>query len=159
VDVRRLRVQEWIAGAAGAVLVVSLFLEWYGAGAKTWTAWQSFGTLDVVLAVAGLMAIALAVVAVVHRTQAVPLAIGSLLVLLGVVASAWLVFRVASPPDGVTHREAGLWIALVACLAVTIAALASIRDERFPRAVVDAAQAEPTTLPAPARDGARERGS
>jgi hypothetical protein len=159
VDLRRLRVQEWIAGASGAVLVASLFLDWYGAGSKTWTAWQSFGTLDVVLAFAGLMAIALAAVAVAHRTQAVPLAIGSLLVLVGVVASAWLAFRVASPPDVVTHREAGLWIGLVSCLALTAGALLSIRDERFPRSVVEAARVDSTTLPAPPREGAGDSGT
>ena len=167
-DLRRLRAQEWLAGLCGAALIGSTFLDWYGFGSTRRNAWEAFGALDVLLALVGLMALALAVVTAAHRTQAVPTAIGSLLVLVGVVASAWLVYRVASPPDVAeirlgprptgyrpsTEREVGLWIGLVACAGATLAALGSIRDDRFPRAVVEASRVEIPTLPAPPPDGA-----
>jgi hypothetical protein len=153
-----LRAQEWIAGVCGAALVGSTFLDWYGAGGTKRNAWEAYGALDVVLAVVGLMALALAGTTAAQRAQAVPTAIGALLVLVGVVASAWLVYRVASPPDG-TDREVGLWIGLAACVGATLAGLASIRDERFPAAVTDAARVDIPTLPAPPREGAREGGS
>jgi uncharacterized membrane protein len=174
VDLRRLRPQEWLTGLCGAVLIASTFLHWYGAGRAKRNAWESFGALDVLLVLVGLMAVALAIVTAAHRAQAVPTAIGSLLVLLGVVVSAWLVYRVASPPDVAasvpsgprstgyrpgTERELGLWIGLVACLGTTVAALASIRDDRFPRAVTEAARVDIPTFPAPPRDGAGEPGS
>ena len=97
-DTRRLRLQEWIAGALGVVLLGSTFLDWYGSGRAGRNAWEAFGALDVMLSVVGLMAVALAVVTVVHPTQAVPVAIGSLLVLVGFVASVWVTIRTASPP-------------------------------------------------------------
>ena len=166
-DLRRLRVQEWIAGLCGAALIASTFLDWYGFGSVRRNAWESFGVLDVLLTLVGLMAIALVVVTAAPRAQAAPTAIGSLLVLIGIVVSAWLVYRVASPPELTvpsgpratgyrpsTEREAGIWIALIACLGATLAALASIRDDRFPRAVTDAARVEIPTLPAPPPGGA-----
>jgi hypothetical protein len=83
------------------------------------------------------------------------------------VVSAWLVYRAASPPEWTvqlgpratgyrpsTDLEAGVWIALAACLGVTLAALASIRDDRFPRPVAESARVEVPTLPAPPPEGA-----
>ena len=157
-DTRRLRLQEWAAGAFGVVLLGSTFLHWYGSGRTKRDAWQSFGALDVMLAFAGLMAIALAVVTVAHRTQAVPVAIGSLLVLIGLAATVWVAIRTASPPGGL-DREAGVWIGLAACLGITLSALASVRDERFPRAVRAAAGDEPPVRPAPSGEGTGEAGS
>jgi hypothetical protein len=167
VDLRRLRLQEWVAGALGVALLVSLFLAWYAAGSHGVNAWEAFGALDVLLAIVGLMAIGIAVTTAFGRAQAVPVAIGSLLVLVGIVASVWLLIRVAAPPDvqaphgprvtgyspGV-DRQGGLWLGLIGCLGSTLAALWSIRDDRFPRAVVDAARVEIPRLPAPPPDGA-----
>jgi carbon starvation protein CstA len=155
VDLRRLRGEEWIAGACGAGLLVALFLDWYRSGSASRSGWEAFGALDVMLAVVALMALALAVVTAAHRSQAVPLAIGSLLVLIGAVATVWLAVRAASPPGG-AGRDAGLWVGLGACVGVTLAALVSIRDDRFPRAVAEAARIEVPTLPAPPPEGARE---
>jgi hypothetical protein len=153
VDPRRLRAQEWLAGLCGAALLVSLFLDWYGAGSTKRDAWESFAALDVLLAVVGLGAIALAIVTAVHRAQAVPTALGSLLLIVGIVTSVWLAVRVASPPDG-ADRQAGLWIGLAACLGATLAAFASIRDQRFPRAVVEASRVDIPTHAAPPGGGA-----
>jgi hypothetical protein len=167
VDLRRLRVQEWIVGACGAALIASTFVDWYRIGPVTRDAWQAYAVLDVILALVGAAAVALAVVTAVHRSQAVPTAIGSLLVPIGIVVSAWLVYRAASPPEWTvqlgpratgyrpgTDLEAGVWIALAACLGATVATIASIRDDRFPRAVADSARVDIPTLPAPPAEGA-----
>ena len=156
-DLRRPRLQEWIAGAIGVVLIASMFLDWYGGASGARNGWEAFGALDVLLAAVGLMAVALLVLTVAHRAQAVPVAIGSLLVLVGLVASLWLAIRVAAPPDvgrGDTDREAGAWIGLACCLGAALSALWSIRDQRFPGAVRDAARVDVTPLPAPPREGA-----
>ena len=171
-DLRRLRAEEWSAGACGAALFVALFLDWFRAGSVHRSGWEAFGALDVVLAVVALGSLALAVVTAAHRAPAVPLAIGGLLVLIGVTASVWLVVRVAAPPDLVPahgprptgyrptlERATGLWIGLAACVGCTLSALVSIRDDRFPRAVIEAAHVDVATLPAPPREGAGEAGS
>jgi carbon starvation protein CstA len=154
VDLRRLRLQEYLAGGFGVLLLVATFLDWYGDDGTKANAWESFGVLDVMLAVVGLMAIALAVLAAAPRAQAVPVAIGSLLVLIGLVTSVWLAFRVARTPGDLPHREIGAWLGLAGCLGATASALWSIRDDRFPRAVADAGRVEVTPLPAPPREGA-----
>ena len=177
-DLRRLRVEEWLAGLLGVVLLVSLFLDWYdyGDAAGGRSGWESFAILDILLAALAAMAIALAAVAALHRTQAVPTALASLTTLVGLVATALVVAQAASPP--VLHfaaqtgprktgyiavldatREAGLWIALASCIGITAAALWAMRDERFPEAVVEANRVEIPTMPAPPPEGAGEAGS
>ncbi|HKP91664.1 MAG TPA: hypothetical protein VJT75_16980 [Thermoleophilaceae bacterium] len=153
-DLRRLRLQEYLAGAFGVLLLVATFLDWYGGDDGKASAWETFGALDVMLAAVGLMAIALAVLTAGQRTQAVPVAIGSLLVLIGLVTSVWLAFRVARTPGDMPDREIGLWLGLVGCVGATGSALWSIRDDRFPRAVADAGRVDVTPLPAPPRGGA-----
>ena len=61
-DLRRLRAGEWIAGISGLVLLVALFLPWYGDDAGSRTGWESLGALDVVLALVALSALAIPVV-------------------------------------------------------------------------------------------------
>lgn len=141
-------------GAFGVVLLVSTFLDWYGGSGGRASAWEKFGALDVMLTVVALMAIALPVLAVAHRAQAVPVALGSLLVLVGLVTGAWLVFRVVRTPGDMPHREVGLWLGLVSCLGATATGLWSIRDHRFPRAVAEAGRVDVPPLPAPPREGA-----
>ena len=154
-DLRRLRLQEWLSGAFGVALLASTFLDWYGGEDGTSSAWETFGALDVMLAVVGLMAIALPVLTAAQRAQAVPVAIGSLLVLVGLVTSVWLIFRVARTPGDMPDRELGAWLGLATCLGATASALWSIRDDRFPRAVADAGRVDVTPLPAPPREGAQ----
>jgi hypothetical protein len=153
VDLRRLRLQEYLAGAFGVLLLVSTFLDWYGGDDGEASAWETFGALDVMLTIVGLMALALPVLAAAQRSQAVPVAIGSLLVLVGLVVSVWLVFRVARTPGDLPDRELGAWLGLAGCLGATGSALWSIRDDRFPRAVAEAGRTDVTPLPAPPREG------
>lgn len=170
-DLRRLRLQEWAAGACGAALIASTFLHWYRVGPERRDAWQALGALDVALALVALMAIAVAVVTAAHRSQAVPTALEALLVLLGLIATVWLIVRVVSPPGWTpqhgpratgyrpgTDVLAGAFVGLVSCLGLTLAAMAGIRDDRFPKAVTDAARVDVPTLPAPPREGAGEAG-
>jgi carbon starvation protein CstA len=154
VDLRRLRLQEWLAGAFGVALLVATFLDWYGNGDRKASAWETFGALDVMMAAVGLMAIALFVTAAVQRAQAISVAVGSLLVLVGLVTSVWLVFRVARTPGDLPDRELGAWLGLASCLGATAAAAWSIRDDSFPREVADAGRLDVTPLPAPPREGA-----
>ena len=148
-DLRRLRPQEWLAGVFGVVLLGSLFLDWFGGR----SGWQALAVLDVVLALTAVSALGLLAVTVAHRTQAVSTGAASMIGLTAIVGSVWLLVRVAAPPDG-AERDVGLWIGLAACLGLTGAALRSIRDDRFPQAVRDAARVELPPLPAPPRDGA-----
>ena len=164
-DLRRLRAGEWIAGVAGLVLLVALFLPWYrgetGARAGSLTGWQSLGALDVVLAVVALAALAIPVVTAVHRVPAVPLAHQSLTILVGLLALLLVLIRVLNMPDWAVDREWGLWVGLVGTLGIVVGGLTAMRDERLTRddrhtdltGVPVAAQREIETLPAPRSEG------
>ncbi|MFL5885169.1 MAG: hypothetical protein ACJ77M_08880 [Thermoleophilaceae bacterium] len=174
-DARRLRWEEWLAGVSGVVLLVAMFLPWYRYARLdvTHDAWQSFAALDLVLAAVAVMAIGVAVMAAMHPTAAVPIALTSLLGLVGLVGTAWLAVRAASPPSldlsvrnllGKTSsvhsldasRQAGVWIGLAGCLGATVAALVGMRDERYPRAVREGSRLEVESMPAPPPEGTAE---
>jgi hypothetical protein len=160
-DLRRLRAGEWIAGLSGLVLLVALFLPWYGDDAGTRTGWQSLGALDVVLALVALAALAIPVVTAIERVPAVPLALQSLTTLVGMLAVVLVLIRVLNMPDWATGREWGLWVGLVATLGIVVGGLIAMRDERLTRGdrhtdltgVPVAAQREIETLPAPHPEG------
>lgn len=123
-----------LVALAGAVLLGSLWLDWYGfepaspfgsdpvgivqgmitIGVGPWspTAWGMFAVLDVVLA-----AIALVAVAAVVRPPA-----ARAVRVLGLVAAALVVFRLAVPPEDGLSIAAGGLVALVASVVATVAA-------------------------------------
>ena len=60
-DFSRLRQGEIIAGLAGLALIITLFLDWYGAGDESASGWDSLTDFDgFLIAAAGVAGIALA---------------------------------------------------------------------------------------------------
>jgi hypothetical protein len=144
-DLRRLRPAEWMIGGWGLLLLVALFVPWYGVGSEggwtmyaplssggTATGWEALGVLDVILAFIALAAIAVPIVAASYRVPAVPLAHESLLALVALVALILVLFRVLNLPDWAGERELGLWAALVATIGIFGSSLIAMRDERTP---------------------------
>lgn len=139
------RLGEILAGAFGALLLVSLFLPWYGkeagyciqvAGASCPpetvpdTAWEAFAVLDLAVLGLALAALGLLVSQTTQRTPAIPVAWGALTVPLGLVVTVWVLVRTLSPPgEGLDPLFA--FMGLVASAGVTVGALLSIRDEGF----------------------------
>jgi hypothetical protein len=158
-DFGRLRTWEWFTGLAGAVLLLSLFLPWYGAEGfqGTANAWQAFTVIDIVLALVAAMAIALLVVTAAQRTASLPQTRVALLVWVAVAGLIVALFRLASPPEvltGVeTTREIGPYVGVVECIAVMLGAWRSMRDKSFPRAMRPRLDVE--TVPTPTADGER----
>ena len=158
-DLRRLRVGEWIAGACGVLLLVALFLPWYGDPSRT--GWESFSVLDVILALLALVAISVPVVTATHRVPALPLALESLTALVGLLGVLLVLVRVLNLPGDADGREIGLWLGLLATLGIFGGAVVGIRDERrSPQGrhtdltgVPVSAQPDIETMPAP-RPGA-----
>lgn len=142
-DLRRLRAGEWVAGAAGVVLLVSLFLDWYDGD----SAWESLAVLDVILALLALSAMAIPVVTAAYRVPALPLAHQSLTVLAGSGVLLLVVGRVLNLPGDATERDLGLWLALAATLGVVGGALLAMRDERR---AAPGRHNDPTGVPVPA---------
>jgi hypothetical protein len=148
-DLRRLRSGEWMVGAAGVGLLVSLFLPWYGEDGASRTGWQSLAILDVILALVALAAIAVPIVTAAYRVPAVPLAVESLVALVALIAVVLVLFRVLDLPDGADGRELGLWAALVATLGIFGSGLVAMRDQRMPLS----RRPEIEQMPAPRPEG------
>jgi hypothetical protein len=121
-DLRRLRVGEWIVGACGVLMLVALFAPWYGNPSSS--AWEAFTILDVILALLALAALSVPLVTATHRVPAVPLAIESLTALFGSIGVLLVVIRVLNLPDDLHGREWGLWLGIAG------GALVAMRDER-----------------------------
>src|SRR4051812_19920966 len=158
-DLRRLRHGEWIAGVSGAVLLVSLFLDWYsaGEGAVSANAWESFSVTDVVFALAALFGLALALSAATQRSAAVPQAVGALTVPVACVAAILVVIKALSLPDGADGRELGLYLGVVATLGVLIGAWRSIGDQSFPKGASPEVEVTPLPAPKPRNEPAGDR--
>jgi hypothetical protein len=184
-DLRRVRRWEWLTGAAGIVLLVSLFLPWYGldafgnataavTGSSTATAWQAFSVIDIVLAVVALGAIALPVVAAMQRTAAVPQAFTALLMPFAIAAAVTAVVRLLDAPDvtglgigvegayyGPTNVHSGIDVTReIGAWLGTFAALAVVLLDY--RSMADSrtphamrSRLEVATIPAPTADGER----
>ncbi len=128
-DLRRLRAGEWIAGGAGVVLLVSLFLPWYGPGEVTALA----GVRCDRPAAGGLAAAAIALVPVTasQRTPSVAIAYEALLTLAAMVGVLIVLLRVINLPagaDAALRRRCGWrWRPRSA---LVVAGLVAMRDER-----------------------------
>src|SRR5204863_98858 len=108
VDPRRLSWGDWIAGAAGVLLIVSLFLPWYSADGQKVNAWQSMALDDVILAVTGALAVGAAVVVAIKRLAGSSVAATSLAILPAVVGLIVTIYRIVSPAPPVdVSLEAG----------------------------------------------------
>ena len=162
-DLRRLRAGEWIAAAAGLVLIVCLFLPWYEAGPLDASAWQAFSIVDVLLFTSGAIGIAVLLVTATQGTAAVGIAFQALALLVTGPIAGVATLRVLNLPGDLDALGAGrtgiAWIGLLAALGVAAGCLVAMRDERIsspdrptdPTGAPIAAQPEIETLPAPPR--------
>ncbi|MGI8802785.1 MAG: hypothetical protein ACR2KV_11525 [Solirubrobacteraceae bacterium] len=132
---QRLRFAELLAAPSGLLLGVSLFLPWYSFPSGNLDAWSSFTAVGFLIAPAALIAPALAWVTLTRESPALPVALGIWTILLGIVATLSIAFRLLDHPAGATDTCAGAWIGLAAAALVTGAGWLAIRDERPGRGV------------------------
>ena len=159
-DLRRLRPGELLAATGGVVLFVSLFLPWYRPsdclelrgditrGGCDLTAWQALAVNDVILALIAAAAASLLLVSAAHEVQAVPMAMDSLVTLVGTVGLILVVVRVVWLPDLADQRAWGLWLGLVGAAAIVAGGYLAMRDQGHP-ASAPQREIEITALPAP----------
>jgi hypothetical protein len=132
---RRLRAGELLAAPSGLLLAVALFLPWYSFGSGRLDAWSSFTVVGFLIAPAALAAVGLTWVTLTRAAPALPVALGVWTTLLGLVASACVVFRLVVPPAGAGDRCAGAWVGLAGAVLVVLAGWLAISDERPARGV------------------------
>ena len=133
-DLRRLRVGEWVLALSSAALLVSLFLPWYERGDTTVSGWESFTIIDVLLAAVAIFALCAVVATATQPTTALSISFESLSVIFGLVASVLALVRVLDVPDfgGAGWGTAvGAYLGLAGAVGVASGALVAIRDERL----------------------------
>ena len=144
---------EWLVGAAGVLLFVSLFLPWFDGQ----TGWESFAVTDVIVAAIAVGALVLLAVTARFRSASPAIAYEAMLTLVGSAGLVIVALRLLSPPGDVVGRGAGAWLGLLASAGIVLASLVAMRDERLSRAgrLTDpsgapvSAPREVETLPAP----------
>jgi hypothetical protein len=108
-----------IAGAGGALLIISLFLEWasdeFAGGVSGWELWPAF---DVFFLIVGLVAIAAALLGGATRLFRQDLTWGSAADLLGVLSTVLLLILLIIDWFDGTDRGIGVYLALLASLAI-----------------------------------------
>ncbi len=161
-DLRRVRVGEWLAAVSGVVLLVSLFLPWYGpeavvvppgSGATvsvygdfgTASGWESLSAIDVLLAFVAASGVLLAIVTATQPVAAVPIALSALVSLSGLFGLVLVLLRVLDLPDWAGTREWGLWLGLAGTIGIIAGSLLAMRKESLP----GAAPVEVEAIPAP----------
>ena len=144
-SLERPRTGELVAGAAGAVLLASLFLPWYGGGPDACiqvvgvscppaaiSGWGALTVLDAVLAIVALAGVGLLAVELTRRPTAISVALAALTALVATLAVPWVLFRTLDVParaEGLEPRFALLGLAATA--GVAAGAWLSMRDEGF----------------------------
>jgi hypothetical protein len=139
-DLRRLRVGEWITALSGIVLLVSLFLPWYGNEAlfardptETYSAWRSLAVIDVVLALIAAAAVGFALITAAQRLPAVPLTFNVFLTFAGLLGVLLVLIRVIDLPEIAVGRMPALWLGLAGALGILVGSLVALRDDRASR--------------------------
>ena len=134
-DLRRLRPGEWIAGTAGLVLLVSLFLPWYDVAGADVSAFEAFAIHDALLVALAGAGLALVVVTAYQQSPAVTIALDALTTLFAIAMSLLLLVRVLNMPGDLdaagAERAAFAWVGLAATFGVLAGALVAMRDERL----------------------------
>jgi len=109
-------------GLGAALLLLSLFLNWYRRGVDAWTAFEAWDLILAALAV-------VALVAVLSRLGFGAPRPASWMIGPGVASLVIVVFLIINPPPVVAGADAsgtGLWLALVAAILMALGALLSV---------------------------------
>lgn len=124
-----------VAGAAALLLIITLFLPWYGASiegfgvAASFTAWQSFALIDVLLFLLAGAALLLVAMVAAGRERDLPLAAATIVTTLGGAATLLVFYRFLDLPfDGVDRRY-GLFLGLASAIAIAIGGRIAMRDQ------------------------------
>jgi hypothetical protein len=149
-SLRRVRAGEWLAGLAGIVLIVSLFLHWYDARPAPLTGWQAFAVTDLLLALLALSGPLLLAAQARRESPALPTALSIVCASCGALAAAVVLVRLVVEPeaDRVTGVAAGAWLGLAAALALLAGGWWSLESERTPGATAPPVEVRRSPPPA-----------
>jgi hypothetical protein len=130
-NLRWLRPGDVLAAGGGALLLISLFLDWYSTpGGGGLTGWRAFAVTDVLLALLGVLGLGVGAAVVTRRTPVVPVALGVIGSVAGPVGVLLVLFRLLDPPGESLGIAVGALLGLAGALGVAAGAWWSLSDER-----------------------------
>ncbi|MEA2427048.1 MAG: hypothetical protein QOF37_676 [Thermoleophilaceae bacterium] len=149
-DTTRLRLGDLLAAGSGAVLFISLFLDWYSVSTKGalggfsagGSAWDALSLIPIVLLLVSIIAIGVAVARMANATPRLPVSQGLLLLAAGALATILVLFRIIDIPvdtAGVpsslidVSRSFGIFVALIASLGVAAGGWITWNEEGRPK--------------------------
>ena len=125
-DLERMSQGQRIAGAGGVLLILFLFLPWFGVEGKSFSGWNE--TTYVYFLITGLVAIVTALTAGAGRALPGTTLSGST-ALLGLVATIVAVWSIFDAP-GLTSPKIGLYLGVIASGAVGFGGLRAAAEEQ-----------------------------
>lgn len=128
-DVNKLGPGQRIAAGAAVLLLIDLWLDWYGEGAFGLNAWQSFGWTDLLMLVTIVVALAMAAQAM--GMVSLPRRMAEILLPLAAAVTVIVLYRLINEPgpNEVVGVRYGAYLGLVLMAAITWGALRA-QDER-----------------------------
>jgi len=111
----RVRTGEWIASLCGVLILVALFMPWYGEE----SALSQVSLLDLILAVVAVVAVLLPVILARSRYTNVPIVTETFVATMAVIAAILLLVKLIWAPDGGLRSGFYLGLAGSVLLAIT----------------------------------------
>lgn len=152
-DFSRVRTGEMIAGISGVALFVFMFFNWFGIEADggeveapggfefdvateggSFSAWESFDFIDIVLLLAVIAAVGLLVLSATQASVSLPVATSAITAGLGILATILVLYRVIDPPqlgfEGLdVSRKVGVYLGLIASAGIAIGGWMAMQEE------------------------------
>lgn len=139
-DLNRLNTGERLAGLSGLLLLISMFVHWYGVkgfsgGAD---AWQAFSLIDIVLLIVAVAAMGLALLGPSRSDLELPVTASAVVTSFGALAVVLVLLRLIDPPDiGVAAfaphaevtRKIGIWLGLLTSIGVAVGGYLAMQEE------------------------------
>ncbi len=113
-DISKLSRGQLIAGAGGALLIVSLFLSWVSLIGASASAFDAFSGMDIIMLVIGIAAVAFAGVTATEASVEVPANAAVVVGILGVLIVGWALGWVLEQPSA----GFGAWLGLISAGAI-----------------------------------------
>ena len=118
-----------LGGCAGLGLLAIAFLPWFDTGAGTADLWESFGFVDVVVAVAIACAVLTAIFALRGDASGLPVVGSTMTLPVALLAVLLITVRLADPPGGGgVEIEPAAWLGLLAAAAIALAGRGGMGD-------------------------------
>jgi hypothetical protein len=150
-DVNRLSTGQKIAGAAGLLLFIDLWMSWYGVDVSSITgvssalvkasgvdttasAWQAFGFTDILLAITAIVAMAMAVTTMNGTRLQLPVKLSSATAGLGALMTLIVLYRIVNQPgpNKLVTVQWGAYAGLILVALVAYGGVRSMGDEPAP---------------------------